>query len=193
MLSFNKVTKVIHQGQLFTSLYTEYEGHIIYFDQSLPTLAVASIVCFDFSRPAIIISADFFDLTPATQNFILNHEIGHIVNGDVVSTTEEVHGTSARFLEAINKYNEERLKSVDERELKADLYATEKLGRGIALYALNELKEVMTKNTELIQKLNIDESVKITTKQSLEPALKELDARMEFIRNARSEVIEESR
>jgi hypothetical protein len=117
MLSFFKVVETIVDRKLIKSLYTEFEGYPIFMDNDLPALIVEGMPAnYNFSKPGLIVSADFLLVSSISQEFLLHHEIAQIENKD-------------------------QNMSYEERERFADNYAAQRMRIDRAIEGLEGLKE----------------------------------------------------
>lgn len=100
-------------------------------------MALAATAVFEgFENPILIVVDNYFDMLPLTaQDFFIQHEIGHIVNGDMNQSKE-----------VLDKWTEDRKKCIiPECEFYADYYAANQLGFDVAINAM----EFMIKNTDM--------------------------------------------
>lgn len=157
MLSFNKSIKTVHQGVVYRSLYTEFEGYSVIHVDDLPAIAMTTVTYFDTTRPYIVTTPIFFSFSENAQKFILYHEIGHIVhdhvNWDEVEKYKDVKLTDEEKFEMIDKYFNERMGKFDYREAEADEYAVREVGLQNAISALREIKSYLIEFNEEIHRL----------------------------------------
>ena len=90
-----------------------------------------------FGKKLIWVDESFKGFDPNTQKFILEHEVGHILNGDLDKPRKEIRKMHADRLEA--SINE--TPTVHITEIKADKAAVEAVGYANALKALTEIKD----------------------------------------------------
>jgi len=116
------------------------------------------------TAPRVMMKSEFFDdLKRGTleSRTIIFHEIGHYVNGDIL-TNEGNTDAERESLVADNK--------VSEKEIKADAFAVSYLGKDVVLTGLEDLKKRILRDYADYD----EESIRIT--------IKEIDIRISHIR-----------
>lgn len=90
-----------------------------------------------FGGKRIWVDENFKMMEENSQKFILEHEIGHIINGDLDVSTKKIKQLHAeRILAATTG-------TVHASEIAADKYAVENIGHSNVIEALQEIKEMM--------------------------------------------------
>ena len=183
MLVFDKVrTVTLTDGEVAEVKYCEFEGHPVVYLKGKPCIAAAGMTVFGRNLPTIIVSDLFLDAPEHLQKFAIYHEIGHIENGDVEPVTEENRIKSKdEYRERMREYTKYRLTNIDERELKADLYAAKIVGLENSLLALGALKESYMDRHREFRDNNDDEKKIAYHKKLTNLALMELYARIDYV------------
>lgn len=115
--------------------------------------AVAFFTSFDYDT--LIVVDNYFEIIPEyIQNFYIQHEIGHIMNGDLDKSIEE-----------LAKINKERQKGIiPQMELDADYYAAQQVGFEDAINALQYIID----NTDIFSGTRHEHKVRIKNLERLE-------------------------
>jgi Zn-dependent protease with chaperone function len=157
MLSFDTNVEFSFDGINYSLPITSFENHDVIFSKEMNLFAMATFIRHDLSKPSIIVGEHFVNLPEHAQLFILHHEIGHIINGDVVIPEGFLEKSGQENIDEINRTLSGRVNdtTIDIRELRADAYAAGRVGVEVAVDALRILKRIYAES--LIHIMNSDE------------------------------------
>ena len=182
MLTFDKVSEFTYNNLTYRVATSIFEGHKVFLVEGLHVLAMATYTRIDSSAPGICVSPDFLNISEKLQEFILYHEIGHIVNGHITLDENALEETAEETIERLKKYEEERYSndSFDKREFVADEYAMRKVGKENAIESLREIEAYMREEFENYIEKMTDEEIEESTKY-MERFFNEMDARIKYL------------
>jgi hypothetical protein len=184
MLNFTEAVTIKREGFIVVLPITKFDEYHILYASDINTIALSSYSYHDLSKPCIFVGPDFMRTDEKIQRFLLQHEIGHILNGHVNLPENAESLTIAETTESLNKYLTDRINSddVDPIELIADKYAADILGVDYVIESLQLLIKYFTSvQNDILFNPDLTSEFKQSVIDQNKSAFREINARIKML------------